>query len=524
MVRFASLFIGIAAICTFAGAQFTSENVKLNAHLDLATLGASAGNDCWGYVSPSGREYAIISLRNRCAFVEITDPDNPVFFAVIPHLSSTWGDVKVYQGYAYAVTEASGSGLQVIDMTQIDDHIVTLVKTIDSPGRSHNVVIDTDSGYLYTVGSRNGTGTTMCFDLSDPANPVQVGKDSMTTHYQHDVQAVTYFDGPYAGREILFGSGEGRGLEIWDVTDKNNPFLVSRTVHDMVGYTHQGWLCEERKYFYVNDELDENNFNIPTRTLIYDVSDIDAPIWIGSFTTGLPAIDHNLYYHKGFIFQANYRSGLRIFSAVDDKEAPVEVGWFNTYPANNNQGFDGAWSNYPFFPSGTVIVSDINRGLFILDAREATIRKNEIVSAEVIFGEGNLQVEKLGVPNGDTTSLTNDRLGSRTSPGVQIVFEGPSQWVDPSWVGLSLTGWASLSNLKWSVELYNWDTETWVEAYQSLVPTGTEWTMATTRDHERFVRDSDLVVRARLTVTTNGPIASSSWSLILDEVRIAANP
>lgn len=519
----AGLLVMIAAL-SVAFAQFPSHNVKLHAHLDLAVFGASSGNDCWGYVSPSGREYAIISLRNRCCFVEITDPDNPVFFATIPHLSSMWGDVKVYNGFAYAVTEASGSGIQVIDMTQIDDHIVTLVKTIPSPGRTHNVAIDTDSGFLYTCGSRNGTGTTMCFDLSDPANPVQVGSNSLTTHYQHDVQAVTFYDGPYAGRQILFGSGEGRGLEIWDVTDKNNTFLVSRTVYDMVGYTHQGWLCEERKYFYVNDELDENNFDIPTRTLIFDVSDIDAPVWIGSFSTGLPAIDHNLYYHKGFIFQANYRSGLRIFSAIDDKENPEEVGWFDTYPANNNRGFDGAWSNYPFFPSGTVIVSDINRGLFILDAREATIRKHNVESANVLFGEGQLDIEKLHAPDGDPTFLDNDRTGSRFTPGVQVEFEGPAQWNDPSWVGLSLTGWASLSNLKWTVTLFDWDAGTWEIAYESLIPLSSQWTMATTRDHGRFVRESDHMVRARLTVVPNGPIATSGWRLFLDEVRIAANP
>lgn len=400
--------LGVTAL-----AQFDAHNVTLYRNLPPSTFGATSGNDCWGYVSPSGREYAIMGLNNRVAFVEITDPANPVVIATVPHPSSTWGDIKTYSHYAYVVAESSGSGIQVIDLDRIDEGIVTLVRTISSPGRSHNVAIDTMSGFLYTCGSNQGTGTTMCFSLANPANPVQVGPPSMTANYQHDAQIVTYTSGPYAGRQILFGCSEGRGVEIHDVTNKNSPFMIRRVPYPNIAYCHQGWLDAERKYFYVDDELDENNYGFTTRTIVINVESLENAHYVTSFTSGLPSIDHNLFIRDGFIFEANYRSGLRIFDANVDPLNPPQVGWFDTYPENNDRGFNGAWSNYPFFPSGTVIVSDIERGLFILDVSRALAR------LEFDYPNGR---PELVAPNGGTRMrVVVSGVNTQPQPGTGVL-------------------------------------------------------------------------------------------------------
>lgn len=356
-------------------AQYPSVGIDAYERISLATFNSSAGNDCWGYVSPTGREYALMGLNNKVAFVEITNPSNPVYFASIPHSSSTWGDIKVYKNYAYAVTEAAGTGIQVFDLTDIDNHNITLVRTISSPGRTHNLAVDPQAGFLYTCGSRDGTGTTMCFSLAIPSNPVQVGKASMTPNYQHDGCPVTYTEGPLAGKTIWYGFSEGRGVEIHDFTDKDNPVQISTATYPAIGYCHQGWISADRKFLYVDDELDENNSGFETRSLVFDIQDPYHPVFMGSFTSGVNAIDHNQYPRSGFLFQANYRSGLRIFDTLPNQAQPVQVGYFDSYPNNNNAGFDGAWSTYPYFPSGTVIVSDINRGLFVIDASTALTRK-----------------------------------------------------------------------------------------------------------------------------------------------------
>ncbi|MHC4090898.1 MAG: choice-of-anchor B family protein [Planctomycetota bacterium] len=354
----ALIIVGLGlAIPQLGLAQFDAHNVSLASWLDLATFGASSGNDCWGYVSPSGREYALMGLNNQMAVVEITSPANPAIVGSIPHTDSLWADIKVYQDYAYVVNE-SGGGIQVVDLSNVDNGQVILTRTIASPSTSHNVALDTHSGYLYTCGSQGGSATTVIFDLSDPTNPVQVGV--WDGAYEHDAQIVTYTSGPYAGQQILFGSSEGRGVDIVDVTDKSDVFLISRTPYPSVSYCHQAW-TDDLQYLYINDELDSIN-----RTTVMDITDLANPVVLGQFSSGLSATDHNLYVRDGIIYEADYHSGLRIFETTLDPVNPAQVAWFDSYPEDNNGGFDGAWSNFPFFPSGTVIVSDLDRGLFVL--------------------------------------------------------------------------------------------------------------------------------------------------------------
>ncbi|TVQ31959.1 MAG: choice-of-anchor B family protein [Phycisphaeraceae bacterium] len=351
---------------------YPASNVTLLGRIGITEFGSfTSGNDCWGYTSPSGREYAIMGLNSAAAFVEITDPVNPQIIEIIPHPSSLWGDMKVYQHYAYVVNE-SGGGVQVIDMSQIDDGVVTLVRSVTSNGIStvHNVAVNEDSGYLYLCGANVGNGGLVALSLADPANPVVAG--AYTDTYVHDAQIVNYTEGPYAGREIAFCFVGSLGIDIVDVTDKSNMFRMSRTTYENIGYSHQGWINMENQILYVDDELERLLNLVPvTTTRVFDVSDLENPQAAGTFTTGLPAIAHNLYLRDGFIYQANYRSGLHIFDARDDPLDPEHVGWLDTFPSSNSANFNGAWSVYPFFPSGNVIISDLESGLLIVDPRPA---------------------------------------------------------------------------------------------------------------------------------------------------------
>lgn len=345
-----------------AVAQYQSKNVKLLAHMPLSTFGASHAFDCWGYVSDSGREYALIGLSNGTGFVEITDPANPV---VVKHIALSNGgkDMKVYKHYVY-VSHDRGP-FQIIDVGEIDNGVVNVVTVIQMG--THNIAINEESGYLYLA--RGGPMVVM--SLEDPVDPFSVGVWNSETH---DAQIVSYHEGPYAGREIAFVyAGWSNNLDIVDVTNKSSMKLLSRTGYSGSGYTHQGWLTDDRRYLYMDDELDEINGDASTtRTLIWDVSDLAKPVLVNEVTNGLRATDHNQYYHKGFLHQANYKSGYRIWDASDPVN-PVEVGFFDTYPPNDDNGYDaGAWNAYPFFPSGTVIVSDKTGGLFILDPSAAT--------------------------------------------------------------------------------------------------------------------------------------------------------
>jgi choice-of-anchor B domain-containing protein len=349
---------------------FSSQGVELLSWIPLGEFPGThdRGNDCWGYVSPSGREYAIMGLQRGTGFVEITDPGMPVIIDVIAGETSTWRDIKVFQHYAYAVTEASGGGIQVIDMSQIDSGTVTLVTTITGNGTSstHNVALNEESGFLYRAGG--GSNGLRIYSLADPANPTFVAE--WNDRYVHDAQVVTYTDGPWAGREIAFccsgfnGGWVETGLDILDVTDKQNIIQLDRYIYPNNEYSHQAWLSEDRQYLYLNDELDENGV-LPTTTFVINVSDLENAFTETTFTNGNTAIGHNLYVRGSLIFEANYRSGLRVFDASADPLNPVEVAFFDTFPDDDDPNYNGLWSNYPYFPSGTIIGSDMERGLFV---------------------------------------------------------------------------------------------------------------------------------------------------------------
>jgi choice-of-anchor B domain-containing protein len=352
---------------------FASQNMSLLAHLPLSAFpgGSDSGNDCWGYVSPSGREYAIMGLERGYGFVEVTDPSNPVIVDYVAGPRSLWHDVKVIGHYAYGVSEG-GSGIQVMDLSDIDNGVVDLVRNKTQQGHTttHNIVANTDSGFLYLVGANIQNGGLVAVSTADPEDPTIVG--AWNNMYVHDAQVVTYTEGPYAGREIGYclsgfsGGFSQTGLRVVDVTDKNNMYTIATVSWSGARYAHQGWLSEDRRYFYINDEIDEGNSVNVTTTRVFNVEDPANPRYEGWFTTGLPATDHNLYTHNGLIFQSNYRSGLRVFDYSQDPVSPTEVAWFDSYPSDDGVGYNGAWSNYPYLPSGTIILSDIESGLFIL--------------------------------------------------------------------------------------------------------------------------------------------------------------
>ncbi|MCP3902923.1 MAG: choice-of-anchor B family protein [Planctomycetes bacterium] len=232
-------------------AGFPSENVTLLSHLPPHVFpgSPSRGNDCWGYVSPSGREYALMGMRNALNVVDITNPSFPTIVGSVAHAESNWSDVKTYLHYAYVVNEENG-GIDVIDLANIDFGFVSLVQRVTANGvqTSHNVAIDTDSGFLYLCGSNISNGRLVAFDLSDPANPTYAGAvPSSEGEYVHDAQIVTYTEGPYAGKQIAFGADGAFGMEVFDVTNKGNMFRLSLTTYPNLGYSHQCWLSGDRQ-------------------------------------------------------------------------------------------------------------------------------------------------------------------------------------------------------------------------------------------------------------------------------------
>ena len=365
----------------FAGI-YPCNGLDLMVQIPLNIFGATGGNDSWGWTdSTTGNEYALIATNTNTAFVDITDTENPIYLGNLPTatVSSPWRDVKVYKDHAFIVadnnTGEDSHGMQVFDLTRLrnvtnpPETFIADTRLTDI-GRAHNIVINEDSGYAYIVGgNRNNTfaGGPVFINIQDPKNPVLEGGFS-EGGYSHDAQVVTYSgpDTDYTGKEILIGSNENE-VVIADVTDKSNPTIISTISYSNVRYAHQGWFTEDMRYFILGDELDELRVGLNTRTITFDFADLDNPVFHFDYFGPTEAIDHNGYVKGNFYYQASYRAGLRVLDISQiGSQTFTETAFFDTFPEDNATAFDGVWNVYPYFESGNIVVSDINRGLFVV--------------------------------------------------------------------------------------------------------------------------------------------------------------
>ncbi len=380
---------GEEALCRdgTAGA-FECASVDLLAFVPSGDLGPERGvqvSDIWGWTDPeTGREIAIVGRNVGTVFVDVTDASNPVHLATMPRTegspASLWRDVKAYRNYALVVADGAGQhGVQIFDLTRLRDIEETPATvepdvTYDGVQSSHNIIVNEETGFAYAVSAGCGGGLHM-IDLSDPLNPEGAGclshqGDSPLAGFSHDSQCVVY-DGPdadFQGREICFTSALG-GLLVQDVSDRDNPVTLGVGQYPDAALPHQGWLTEDHRHFLMGDEGDEFQGLVDgTRTMIWDVTKLGDPVMKSEYIHPTKSIDHNMYIVGDLVYQANYDAGLRILD-ISDIDAPREVGFFDTVPFGENDEASwrlGAWSVYPYFESGTLIVSSGGEGLFLL--------------------------------------------------------------------------------------------------------------------------------------------------------------
>lgn len=375
----------------FAG-DYPCNNYDLMSHISLAALGASAGNDSWGWTDPAdGKEYAIMGVDNGTCFIDISDPVNPVYLGKLPtHTNpSAWRDIKVYQNYAFVVSEASGHGMQVFDLTKLRN-VTNAPATFAADahyggfGNCHNIVINPDQGFAYAVGTSLNNGGPHIVDIQNPLNPVFAGAYD-ASFYTHDAQVVTY-NGPdtdYTGDQILIGSNEDEVVVV-NVTNKSNPVLISTVSYSNIGYTHQGWFTDDQAYFLLGDELDEINFGFNSKTVVFDFTDLDNPSVAFDFFGQTTAIDHNGYVKNDDFFVAEYTAGMRMIDVSDIENSNIfETSYFDTYPNSDAVSFSGAWSVYPYFDSENIVISDIDSGFFLVRESGTLAAEDHEFSASV---------------------------------------------------------------------------------------------------------------------------------------------
>lgn len=329
-------------------------------------------SSCWGYAQ-NGREYAIVGCANGTAYIDVTDPANPVFvdFVESVALDATWREYKTYQHYAYQVSDDGGPNqFDIVDLSYLPDSVHVAYSGTDIFTRAHTIFID---------GSRMYRGGNMkVYDLSnDPTKP-ELLLDN-TVGYVHDM---------FVRNDTVYASQGDNGLFIYKFTGSAMDLLGSFTGYPFGGYNHSSILTPDGKTLLFADEVPQN---LPGKSL--DVTDISNPVLLDTFYTQTgKATLHNpfLAYNNTFVM-ASYKDGVQVYDYSD----PIDIklkGYFDTHwqsdSTNVNGGYNGAWSAYTELPSKNLIVVDITNGLYVLDATKAyfpeILSKKELKNATKI--------------------------------------------------------------------------------------------------------------------------------------------
>ena len=350
------LFISLLCTCVSAQSAF---NTALRDNLDYA----DDLNDVWGYVAPDGTEYALVGLYNRLSIVSLADPDNIVEVASVSGANSTWRDMKTYGEHAYVVAEKGQDGILSVDLSNLPASVTyQFYNTNNLPSgdlkQAHNLFIDEGTGLAYLAGASfasgrvNGGGMVIYDVATTPGVPAFVAFGPSI--YSHDV---------FVQNDLMYASEIYAGkLTIYDVSDLQNITTVGSTPTPTT-FTHNAWASADGNYVFTTDERGGAS------TAAYGISDPNDIMLMDEFrparSLNTSTIPHNVHVHNNYLVISHYTDGVEIVDAADPDNL-IEIAYYDTWTGGDG-GFSGSWGAYPFLPSGLMLASDIDNGLFVFE-------------------------------------------------------------------------------------------------------------------------------------------------------------
>lgn len=424
------IFALLFALASFHRAT-AQKNITLRSHL---TYPGKQLSNIGGYVDSLGNEYALVGHSEGLSIVNVQDPDNPFIVQEIPGPNSIWREVKTWQKYAYVTTEGGSQGLTIVDLSDLPGTNIpyqnwspTITTDVATYTLSTIHALHIDNGYVYLYGANNGSGIDgiVIGDLSDPWNPTVAGL--YDGYYVHDgyvrndtVWACHIYDGFFSAI---------------DVTDKANPVELAQQ-NTPNNFTHNSWLSDNSQYLYTTDEVDN------TYLAAYDVSDVSNIQFIDkiqSQNAGQNSVVHNTHITNDYAVTSWYKDGV-VITDVHRPQNMVNVGWFDTSPLSGG-GYEGCWGVYPFLPSGNLVASDMQEGLYVLTPdyiRACYLEgmaidricgapiagvKVTIVGGGALDSTNNVGEYKTGTPDAGTYTVTFEKLGYNTITINNVVLD-----------------------------------------------------------------------------------------------------
>lgn len=408
---------------------FGQLNMQQLGYMNIPSIKGAKLNDIWGYVDGMGNEYAIVGLYNGVVIVDVTDPANPVEVFFESGSNSSWRDIKTWGTYAYVTTEAK-DGLLIIDLSTLpgNTNLNTSLYIGPSGNRwrsAHNLFID-ENGVCYIFGANRDNGGCIMLDLTqNPMNPTELG--TYETYYIHD--------GVVRGDTLYAAHIQDGICTVVDVSDKQNPSILG--VFNTPGlFSHNIWMSDDGDYVYTTDEISGGylgEFNIS------DLSDINETDRIQS-NPGSGSAPHNAHFINDFIVTSYYRDGVVVHD-VSDKGNMVLVGEFDTSPLLSGEGFNGCWGVYPWLPSGNIIASDVDGGLYILSCTYERGAYLHGTVTDITNGNpiNNARIEIINSTVSENSRLTGEYKTGIAVPGTYDIAYSHPTYIADTLFGVTLT-------------------------------------------------------------------------------------
>jgi choice-of-anchor B domain-containing protein len=398
----------------------------------------------WGYVDSLGNEYALVGASKGLSIVNVTNPDVPVHVIQVPGPDNLWKEMEVFEHYAY-VTSEGGSGLQIIDLRSLPDtngikyHYWQPVINGGTLNTIHSLHIDTLKKFVYVYGSNINNGSAVVGDLSiDPYNPTYAG-----TYIKAGTKTITYVHDGYVRNDTLYSANIYNGMvTIVDFRNKISPVML-KSFSTPKSATHNTWLSDNSKTLFTTDETTASSLTA------YDISNITKPTQVDMIQSNQAggSIVHNCHVKSDWVVCSYYRDGVVVFDGHRPSNL-VQVADYDTYPAASGAGYNGAWGVYPFLPSGNLVVSNIEDGLFVLSPTYNRACYLEGIVTDSVTGwtinTANVVIQTTNVI--DSTKLTGDYAVGTVTPGVYTVQVSKSGYITRLIGGITLSA-GNVTNL-----------------------------------------------------------------------------
>ncbi len=402
-------------------------NMQELGYLDLVSIHNSDLSDIWGW-SNGNQEYAIVGVNNGTSVVDVTNPANPTEVFYEPGMNSIWRDIKTYNGYAYVTTEAQ-NGLLIIDLNSLPGNSNLNTSYYTGPNSNqwesaHNLYID-ENGICYIFGANRGNGGCIMLDLNtNPMNPSEVGE--IDDWYVHD--------GVARGDTLYLAHITDGFMTMWDISSIGSPVMLGQQTTPG-NFSHNLWMSDDGNYIYTTDEITNGYIGE------YDITDPNNMTELDRIQSspGMDVIPHNVHFIDDYIVSSYYRDGVVIHD-VSNKGNMVEVGNFDTAPNLSGDGFNGCWGVYPWLPSGNIIASDIEKGLYVLGVsyQRGCFLEGEVTDLSNSSPINGASVEILGTSVVDQSSIIGEyATGYATAGTYDVVYSHP-QYISDTLIGVFL--------------------------------------------------------------------------------------